>query len=158
MTATARNLVRIMCALARAVRSPADLLLLTEMTIFIARLPVRLRRSNITTFFAQLESAPRPRSLTIEQSYARIARLRSAALSLPRLWRRDTCYIRALTLLRFVDPGTHRLRVHFGVEQPQSKGDRLRGHAWVSVDDRAFEAPDAVFQQRVRELPIDVAL
>jgi hypothetical protein len=152
-----RNLLRIARAISEAVRSPADALLLMQIAVFIARLPDSVRRSNVGVFFARLESAPRPRSATIEESYTRIARLRSACLSLPRLWRRDTCYIRAFTLLRFLDPGTHRLRVHFGVEQPLVDGDRLRGHAWVSVNERPFEAPEAVYHGRVRELPIDGA-
>ena len=156
--ATMRNLVRTAGVVAQAIRSPSDAVLLVDIAVFIARLPGRVRRANVADFFSTLERAPRPRSATIAESYARIARLRGACLALPRLWRRDTCYIRALTLFRFLDPGAHQLRVHFGVEQPQSAGDRLRGHAWVSVDGRAFEAPDAVYDQRVREVPIDVAL
>ena len=156
--ATMRNIVRTARVVARAVRTPADALLLIEIAVFIARLPASVRRSNVATFFARLQSAPRPKSRTLEQSYTRIARLRNACLALPRLWRRDTCYIRAFTLVRFLDPGTHAVRVHFGVEQPQAVGDRLRGHAWVSVDGRAFDAPDAVYERRVREVPIDVAL
>lgn len=144
--------------IARALHSPADAWLMIRMGLFIARLPSKVRRSNVKHFFRELETAGRPRAQTLESSYARIARLREACLSMPRLWRRNTCYIRALTLLRFLDPGGHRVRVHFGVEQPQSKTERLRGHAWISVDGRPFEAPDAVFQGRVRPVPIDVVI
>jgi hypothetical protein len=84
--------------------------------------------------------------------------LRNACLGMPRLWRRDTCYVRALTLYRFLDPGEHRVRVHFGIEQPQSKDDRLRGHAWVSVDGRPFEAPEAVGARRIHEVPLHLAI
>jgi hypothetical protein len=144
--------------IARALRSPADAWLMLRMGLFIAELPANVRRSNVVRFFRELETAPRPRAQTIELSYDRIARLREACLSMPRLWRRNTCYIRALTLLRFLDPGEHQVRVHFGVEQPQSKAERLRGHAWVSVDGRPFEAPEVVFQGRIHEVPIDVVL
>jgi hypothetical protein len=150
--------VRAVGVIARALRSPADGWLMIRMGVFIAWLPEKVRRTNVVHYFRELATAPRPRAQTIERSYDRIARLRAACLSMPRLWRRDTCYIRALTLLRFLDPGEHHVRVHFGVEQSQSKTERLRGHAWVSVDGRPFEAPDVVFQGRIREVPIDVVL
>ena len=150
--------VRAVGVIARALRSPADAWLMIRMGLFIAWLPANVERSNVGHFFRELEMAPRPRAQTIELSYDRIARLREACLSMPRLWRRNTCYIRSFTLLRFLDPGEHRVRVHFGVEQSQSKAERLRGHAWVSVDGRPFEAPEAVFQGRIHEMPIDVVL
>jgi hypothetical protein len=150
--------VRAVGVVARALRSPADAWLMIHMGLFIARLPEKVQRSNVASFFREIETAPRPRAQTIDQSFQRIARLREACLSMPRLWRRNTCYIRAYTLLRFLDPGEHRVRIHFGVEQSQSKSDRLRGHAWVSVDGRTFEAPDAVFQGRIHEVPIDAVI
>jgi hypothetical protein len=150
--------VRAVGVIVRALRSPADGWLMIRMGVFIAWLPAKMRRSNVVHVFRELATAPRPRAQTIELSYDRIARLRAACLSMPRLWRRDTCYIRALTLLRFLDPGGHHVRVHFGVEQSQSRTDRLRGHAWVSVDGRPLEAPEVVFQGRIHEVPIDVVL
>ena len=152
-----RLFLRCVRIIAQAVRSPGDALLLLEIGAFIVRLPANVGRTDVPAFFRRLELAPRPKARSIEGSYARIARLRDACLSMPRLWRRDTCYIRAFTLFRFLDPGEHRMRVHFGVEQPQSKTDRLRGHAWVSVDGRPFEAPQAVYERRIHEVPFDAA-
>ena len=62
--------------------------------------------------------------------------------SAPRLRRRNTCYVRAFTLYRFVDAGTRDVRIHFGVEPDRS--DRLRGHAWVTVDGEMLEGPPEV--------------
>jgi len=151
-----RALARSARVLAQAVRSPGDALL--EIGAFIVWLPANVRRSDVPAFFRKMKVAPRPKARKIEHSYDRIARLRDACLSMPRLWRRDTCYIRAFTLYRFLDPGEHRVRVHFGIEQPQSKNERLRGHAWVSIDGRVFEAPEAVHDGRIHEVPIDVAV
>ena len=150
--------LRTVTVIAQALRSPADAWLMIRIGLFIALLPANVRRANVACFFRELETAPRPRAPSIELSYDRIARLRAACLSMPRLWRRNTCYIRAFTLLRFLDPGEHRVRVHFGVEQPQTKEERLRGHAWVSVDGHPFEAPEVVFEGRVHEVPIDVVV
>jgi glycosyltransferase involved in cell wall biosynthesis len=144
--------------IAQAVRTPSDALLLCEIGAFIVRLPGNVRGSSIPVFLRRIEVAPRPKALTIENAYHRVARLRNACLRMPRLWRRDTCYIRALTLYRFLDPGAHCVRVHFGVEQPQSSTDRLRGHAWISVDGLPFEAPEAVHERRIHEVPLSHAI
>jgi hypothetical protein len=153
-----RALVRSVGIAVLALRSPADALLMLRIGIFIARLPGNVQRSNVASFFRALEQAPRPKAPSIQDSYDRIARLRNACLCMPRLWRRNTCYVRALTLFRFLDAGEHRVRVHFGVEQPQSKAERLRGHAWVSVDGTLFEGPEAVNRRQIREVPIDAAI
>jgi hypothetical protein len=44
------------------------------------------------------------------------------------------------------------MRIHFGVEPGVSATDRLRGHAWVTVDGALLEAPEPVLAGRVREL------
>ncbi len=62
------------------------------------------------------------------------------------------CYVRALTLYRFLDPGAALLRIHFGVEPGVDAADRLRGHAWISVGGDIFETPDPVRAGRVREI------
>jgi hypothetical protein len=144
-------------ALRGGIRTPADALLMIEMASFIAGLPLKVSRSDVPTFFRRLERSRRPRAKTLLSGYWRIARVRDACLTLPRLWRRDTCYVRALTLYRFLDGRGSTVRVHFGVEQPASRGERLRGHAWVSVDGRLFEGPDAVRQRRIQEVPLHVA-
>jgi hypothetical protein len=151
-----RPLVRCTRILARAIHTPKDALLLLEIGAFILRLPAMLRRSDVPTFLGRLASAPRPKAPSIDDGYVRIARLRDACLSMPRFWRRDTCYVRALTLYRFLDPGGKCVQVHVGIEQPKSPGETLRGHAWVSVDKRLFEAPDAVYHERIHEVSLDL--
>ena len=143
---------------AGVVRSPGDAILFLRICAFIVRLPGDLRRSaDVPSFFERIGRSPRPAAPTFDQAYVRVKRLRDAALAMPRLWRRNTCYIRAVTLYRFLDGGGRRVRVHFGVEQPVSAQERLRGHAWVSVDDAMLEAPDAVRLARIHEVPLHVA-
>lgn len=152
-----RSLRACIATVRAAIRTPADALLLIEMAAFIARISGEARRSDVPSFFRRLARARRPKAATLERGFTRIVRLRGACLAMPRLWRRDTCYVRALTLYRFLDAGDSSVRVHFGVEEPSSKSERLRGHAWVSVDGRMLEGPDAVREQRIREVPLDVA-
>lgn len=149
-----KKLVRRIHVLAQAVRSPSDALLLLEIGIFIALLPRSIGRSDIPMFLCEMDRARRPRALTIERAYERIARLRNACFVMPRLWRHDTCYVRALTLYRFLDAGEHCMQVHVGVEQAQLHTDRLHGHAWVSIDGQFFEVPAAVHERRIREIPL----
>jgi hypothetical protein len=153
-----RALVRCTKTIASVVRSPADAVLFVQMCTFMARLPAIVRRTDVPTFFERIATARRPKARSFDAGYRRVARLRDAALTMPRLWRRDTCYLRAVTLYRFLDNGGHRVRVHFGVEQPPTPQERLRGHAWISVDDAIFEAPDAVRLRRVHEVPLHVAI
>jgi hypothetical protein len=149
-----RALVRCAKTIASVVHSPADALLFVQICTFIARLPELVRRTDVPTFFDRIAMAPRPKARSLEAGYRRVARLRDVALTMPRLWRRDTCYLRAVTLYRFLDSGGHRVRVHFGVEQPPSPQERLRGHAWISVDEAVLEAPDAVRLRRIHEVPL----
>jgi hypothetical protein len=132
--------------------------LLLEIGAFIVRLPGIVRRANVGVLLGTFEKAPRPKAPTIEIAHARIARFRDAWLALPGLRRRNTCYIRALTLYRFLDPGEHRVRVHLGIEEPSSPDQRLHGHAWISIDGRPFEAPEAVLERRIREVPLPLAI
>lgn len=68
---------------------------------------------------------------------------------MPLLRRRNTCYVRALTLYRFIHPGKGNLKIHFGVEPKIPPNDRLRGHAWVTIDGILVEAPTPVLEGRI---------
>jgi hypothetical protein len=153
-----RALLRCAKTISGVVHSPGDALLFVQICMFIVRLPAIVGRTDVQTFFERIGTARRPKARSFEAGYRRVARLREAALSMPRLWRRDTCYLRAVTLYRFLDGCGHCVRVHFGVEQPPSPQQRLRGHAWISVDDALFEAPDAVRLRRIHEVPLHVAI
>jgi hypothetical protein len=69
----------------------------------------------------------------------------------PGLRSRDTCYVRALTLYRFLDPGTHDVQLRVGVEWHDRPGGVLRGHAWVTLDGQVLEGPpEADAHQRLQ--------
>ena len=72
----------------------------------------------------------------------RILRLRTPWLRRYRFGSHNTCYVRALSLYRFLDAGDHDFRIHFVVEPARSTEERLRGHAWVTVDNRILEEPE----------------
>ena len=90
----------------------------------------------------ELRVGHRPAAADVVAARDRIARLRSAWLALPRLRRRNTCYVRALTLYRFLDAGGRDVGLHVGIERHQT--DRLRGHAWITVDGQMLEGPPEV--------------
>jgi hypothetical protein len=153
-----RVLIRCAVTIASVVRSPGDAVLFVQICAFIVRVPSAVRRTDVTTFVRQIGDARRPKAQSLDAGYRRIARLRDAAFTMPRLWRRNTCYLRAVTLARFLDGGHHRIRVHFGVEQPPTPQERLRGHAWVSVDGALFEAPEEVLLRRIHEVPLHAVI
>ena len=138
-------------SLLRVVRSPADIVLAVRIAVFIDRLPAELANTDIPTFLRDLRSAPRPRARNVDASIARIRRIRDAVLALPKFWKVNTCYVRALTFYRFVDASGHEMRLHVGIEQQA----RLHGHAWLTLDSRLLEAPEGVALAGLREMPLD---
>ncbi len=65
---------------------------------------------------------------------------------------RDTCYVRAVVLFRFLEGGEGSLRFHLGTEPPRSEGDVPHGHAWVTLEGRELEALPMEIRERVMEL------
>ncbi len=114
---------------------------------FIVRAPARLARSELPIFLARLAAQPRDGS-----DFARIARLTRRWLRLFPLRSRDTCYLRSLVFFRFIDARGGDLCVHFGVDEPRAEEPRLHGHAWVSLDGQALNAPATLTEGRLREI------
>jgi hypothetical protein len=114
---------------------------------FIVRAPARLARSELPAFLGRVAAQPRDGS-----DFARVARLTRRWLRLFPLRSRDTCYMRSLIFFRFVDARDGELCLHFGVDEPRIDGERLHGHAWVSLDGKALNAPRTLAQGRLREI------
>jgi hypothetical protein len=146
------KLIRTASLLRGAIREPSDIGLLIRIALFIVRAARDLKRTDVATFVERLRNAPRPKATDLMAGTERIKRLRGACLSMPALWRRDSCYVRALTLYRFLDPGKGEVNLHFGVELPDAGHRRLHGHAWVAADRAVLEGPAAVLAGRIREL------
>jgi hypothetical protein len=119
---------------------------------FIARAPVDMEKLDLPAFIESLGTGGRPSAADPWSGRWLIVRLRTIWLRLPYFRARNTCYVRALVLYRFLDPGPHHVGVHVGVEPPRAQGDRLRGHAWVTVDGEVLEGPPEVIAGRVREV------
>lgn len=131
--------------LRRVIKRPSDMLFALQIGWFLFRAPNDLSRSNVEDFLTGLRSRQRPGAKGLGSGMERITRLRDAWLALPPLRGRSSCYIRALTLYRFLDVTDSRMKFHMGVERRISPGERLHGHAWVTVDDRIVEEPrDAI--------------
>ena len=114
---------------------------------FIVRAPARMARSELPAFLDRVAAQPRDGS-----DFARVARLTRRWLRLWPLRSRDTCYLRSLVLFRFVDAGDGELCLHFGVDEPRTGGERLHGHAWVSLKGRVLNPPDTLGEGRLKEI------
>lgn len=119
---------------------------------FLLRVPRQLAAHPLPKLLERLRHAPRPAFSDAEASLARVARSRHRWLRRLGFRQSDTCYMRALTLYRFLDAPGRDLRIHYGVESPVCGSDSPRGHAWVSLDGRLLEPPLPVLEGRVREL------
>jgi hypothetical protein len=131
------------------VRRPSDLALSLRIGLFLWKTPRQLERGGLPSLLDRIRTQPRPPAGAggIDAAVERIARLRRPWFGLPALRGHDTCYMRALTLYRFLDPGTRDLRIHFVVEPAAGQGHRLRGHAWVSLDGRVLEEPEELVRE-----------
>jgi hypothetical protein len=136
----------------RIVHQPSDLVLALRIGYFLLTTPGALGRTTLPILLDRLRSASRPRARDVRAGVERIMRLRQAWMRLPIFRARDTCYLRALSLYRFLDAGDNEVRIHFGIEPGTDPTDRLRGHAWVVVNQEMFEVPDPVQEGRVREI------
>jgi len=139
------------------IRQPGDLWLAIQIACFMWRVPGMLRRKDLRSFLTHLRDSRRPPACTVERSQERIVRLRALCLRLPFLRSRDNCYVRALTVYRFLETGGQPVQIHFGIEEQSDPRERLRGHAWISVAGEFFDAPAEVFKARIREVPLTPA-
>jgi hypothetical protein len=137
-----------------AIRTPGDAALALRIAFFALRAPRELERADVPSYLDTLRRAERPQSADRETSQRRIVRLRNGVLALPRLWRRNNCYLRALVLYRFLDAPDGDVRLHLGIEERES-AEHLHGHAWVTVDGEVVEGPEGVLLERLREIPVD---
>ena len=137
------------------VRAPSDLVWLLRIGWFVTRLPASVEHTHLRDLIERLARDARPGAPGVEESAERIARLRQPWLRVPGLRSRDTCYVRALTLYRFVDTHGRDVRLRVGAEWFDRPGGVLRGHAWVTCDGAVLEGPPEV-DDHSRLQPIDL--
>jgi len=124
---------------------PTDLLLSLRVGWFIWRVPHCIARTPLPALLDSIRAAPRPRrpqGVSSREFVLWFRRLRRPWFRLPALRGHDTCYVRALTLYRFFDPGDAALQFHLVVEPGERAEDRLRGHAWCTLDGEVLEERD----------------
>jgi hypothetical protein len=122
------------------------------MACFLSGVARRLGRTSLPAFLRSLRAAPRPSWPDGDGGAVRIARIRGALLGRRCFASRNTCFVRAATLYRYLDPGVGSLAFHLGVEEASDPGERMRSHAWVSLDGVPLEPPDALVRGTVREI------
>jgi Transglutaminase-like superfamily len=141
----------------RIFHTPSDVALALELGLFMWRAPGMLRRSNLKIFLDDLRAQPRPLASDARASLERIQRLRQLCLRLPMMRSRDNCYVRAITLYRFLDAGQDFVNVHFGIEEKDNPRERLRGHAWVTLNGQLLEGPPEAIFGKLKEVPLPSA-
>jgi hypothetical protein len=138
----------------RFVRHPGDAFLTLHMAMFIAAAPRLLAKGDLRDVLSRMRRTGR----TMRTGYERIRLMRGICLRFGPLAKSNTCYVRALTLYRYLDAPDDVTSIHFGIERQEPEHARLHGHAWVSVDGEILEGPPAVLEGRIREIPLAGAL
>lgn len=148
---TPRGMLRFLKLLTRTIKQLDDIALTLTIGYFVWTISRRLDRADLPTLLHHIKCSPRPQASDPYANLERICRLRQPWLWLPILRTHNTCYVRAMTLYRFLDSENEDLRIHFGVEPPKQPNDRVRGHAWVTVDGKVLEETE-VLNRQVREI------
>src|SRR5687767_11000001 len=87
---------------ARTLHKPGDLVLAARIGVFLWLIPRRLDRQPLDRLLRDLGTESREVTSDLHSDVRRISRLRQAWLASPLFRERNTCYIRALTLFRFL--------------------------------------------------------
>jgi hypothetical protein len=149
---TPMSFVRVVRLIHRSIRRPSDVPLAIKIGYFVLIVPSKLAKADLPRFLRGVGESKRPSADDVKTAVERIIRLRSLWLWLPMLSSRNTCYVRALTMYRFLDSEKSDVRIHFGVEPGINPNDRMKGHAWVTVDGRIIEPPEPVLSGRVKTI------
>ena len=136
--------------LKRGLKDLHELPLMLNIGFFVLTVPSELSKVDLMEFLHALRRAQRAHGHSVA-GFEEVVRLRQFWLNLPVLRWRDTCYVRALTLYRFLDCERGDLKIHFGVEPDVGPRGRLKGHAWVTLNGHVLEER-AVLERPVREI------
>jgi hypothetical protein len=139
-------------ALRRTLVHPGDLLFAVQLGYFIWRAPHWLATMSLPNLLGKLSSAPRPAAPSTAASLERIIRLSQIWFKLTPLRAHNTCYLRALTIYRFLYTQEGVAQIHFAVEPARTAEDHIRGHAWVTVDELIIEPPPQTVAARARAI------
>ena len=118
------------------------------MATFIVKAPRLLAKGDLRSVLRGIRQTGR----FFRTNYERIRIMRGICLRFAPLANCNTCYIRALTLYRYLDAPDDVTAIHLGIEFQRPGDAGLHGHAWVSVDGKILEGPPEAFEGRIREI------
>ena len=134
------------------IKQPGDLILFWRLGWFIWRAPGWLDQSGLPTLLKKFRSADRPKSIDPNAAIDRIERLSKPWLRRSFFRARNTCYLRSLMMFRYLEATGHDVRINFVVEPGLNPGDRLKGHAWVTLDGEIIQSTAPEVVERTRRL------
>ena len=138
--------------LSRIFKAPGDIPLFLQIGFFIWRVPSELEITHLSGMLDGFRQARRPYADSIDAGLERLMRLSEPWLRRRFFTARNTCYLRAMILYRYLDSGGEDMSIHYVVEPPRRAGDRLHGHAWVTVSGEVLDVEDFSIIDRSREI------
>jgi hypothetical protein len=136
----------------RVFKTPADIPLALQIGYFIWRVPSELEITHLSGMLDGFSQAGRPYANSLDAGVERLMRLSEPWLRRRFFRARNTCYLRAMILYRYLDPGGEDMSIHYVVEPPRDSEDRLHGHAWVTVSGDVLDVEDFEIIDRSREI------
>lgn len=138
--------------LRRMFSTPADIPLALQIGYFIWRVPSELEITHLSGMLDGFRQDRRPHASSLDAGVERLMRLSEPWLRRRFFRARNTCYLRAMILYRYLDSGGEDMSIHYVIEPPRDTGDRLHGHAWVTVSGEVLDVEDFSIIDRSREI------
>lgn len=146
-----RNVLKAQLFLQNSIRQGADLVLAMRIGFFWG-IPRKLATTDLPRLLSKLRTLPASSIDHFSSNLDQVSGFLRHWLWIPILRSHNTCYVRAITLYRFLDFGGRVFRIHLGIEPAAGSGVRLRGHASITVDEKVLDAPGPLLEGRVREI------
>lgn len=126
---------------AKRLRHPADVKLFLQILATLLLLPGRIRRMSLPELLAEIDSGVSP-VRGDEAFMLRTVKITDLLLRFRLLLRYGKCFLRSLTLFKFLRRQGWPVEIHFGVRKTGEADGSITGHSWLVLDGERFMEPE----------------
>lgn len=128
---------------ANRLRYPADVKLFLQILVAILLLPGKIRRNSLPELLQRIDSGvgsgPRDEAVMV-----RTVKIVDLLLSYRPLLRYGKCFLRSLTLFRFLRLQGWPVTICFGVRRSEEDESQLTGHSWLALEGQPFLEAESI--------------
>lgn len=126
---------------ANRLRYPADVKLFLQILVTILLLPGKIRRKSLPDLLQGIDSGvshgPRDEAIMV-----RTVKIVDLLLSYQPLLRYGKCFLRSVTLFKYLRRQGWPVSIYFGVRRTDEDEDQITGHSWLVYEDSPFLETD----------------